>query len=352
MNCPALKSPALAVLPFVALFAGCPEHEPVAFLITQTVVPTSGCLFTSGGNSLFSGVVDLVINRSGYTLGLQLQNLMPEASQVNGLTATHAQLDANSILVTGAHVGLRASGLEVSLPSDMFVYRSLVLEPSDSKASAFDVMPPAILDALRNDPFFIGNKEIQDEEIKACLAGIDNGKPTLFNVPNTGREMDILVDVQVEGRTQSGIEVLTNVFTFTLKVCVGCLVTPGVDPTSYLLAAESAADPFCDANPGDSCNRGQDFCEEESHCIQQYNNTDQSIYVKLQQCANDPNQPSQALLGRYHPLCKDFKPYSAATVYDRLEHLRCLYGLERASAFCDVSRAPLYPPQPDNSSAP
>jgi hypothetical protein len=339
----------LAWLPLVALLAGCPDREPEAFFIKSTLVPSDGCAFAPGGASYGRGVVDLVLNRTGYILGLSLQNGLPTTEAITGLSEANGQLDGNAIQVTGATISYRASGLSPdSLPSDLFVYRTIVVLAASEQGLAVDIFPPQVLDALRADPYFTGTAPIQDDVLKSCLSGIDNKAPVLEGVPLAGRTIEILVDIQLEGLTVGGNQVLSNVFTFTVRLCNACLVAPGVDATSYLLARE-AGDIFCASDAASRCNRGQDVCDEQINCVQQYNDVDQAIEPKLEACAGDATFPSAKLAGRYHPLCKDLKPQADADFFSRLEHLRCLYGLEKASIFCDSGRSLSYPPQPDSS---
>ncbi len=334
----------IALLLMTVTLAGCPEREPLGLQIISALKPTGGCAFGAGGLRSAYGVVDLVLNKDGYIAGLEVLNGLPESVSVSGLTEEAGQLDANSVQIIGARMNYSASGVTASLPSDFFSYSSIVVQPNEAGVAIVDLLPPAAVNALRADPFFLADQDIRDPTVKACLEIEEGETPVLENVPAPGRSVDIIVKVQIESVTIGGNEVLSNELFFTLRICMGCLVSPGWDSTSYLLAREGGAE-FCNTQEEDRCYFGSDNCEEQELCLQLYNNVDPAIDSRLQACADDPTFPGQQLALRAHPLCKSMPPLVPGKEYDRLSHLRCLYGLEKSSAYCDSSRFQLFPNQ-------
>lgn len=337
-----VKRIALLLMSFA--LAGCPEREPLGLQLVSAIKPTAGCLFTAGSVRLAYGVVDLVLNRDGYIAGLQIENALPESESVTGFTAESGQLDANSIQVVGARMNYMVNGISASLPSDYFSYSSVIVAPDESDIAIVDLLPPAAVNALRLDPFFLGNQAIRDPTVKACLEIEEGETPVLENVPVPGRTVDVIVKVQVESVTIGGNQVLSNEMFFTVRVCMGCLVYPGWDSTSYLLAREGGAD-FCETTADDRCYFGADNCEEQELCLQLYNNVDPAIDSRLQACADSAEFPGEQLEQQVHPLCKSMPALTETNQYERLSHLRCLYGLEKAGAFCDGTRFQLFPNQ-------
>lgn len=337
-----VKRIALLLMSFALV--GCPEREPLGLQLVSAIQPTSGCLFTAGSVRSAYGTVDLVLNRDGYIAGLEVQNALPESESVTGFTVESGQLDANSIQIVGARMNYMVNGISASMPSDFFSYSSVIVAPDESNVAIVDLLPPAAVNALRQDPFFLGDQEIRDPTVKACLEIEEGETPVLENVPIPGRSVDVIVKVQVESVTIGGNQVLSNEMFFTLRVCMGCLVAPGWDSTTYLLAREGGAD-FCQTTAEDRCYFGADNCEEQDLCLQLYNNVDPAIDSRLQACADSAEFPGDQLGARVHPLCKSMPALSDSTQYQRLEHLRCLYGLEKAGAYCDGTRFQLFPSQ-------
>ncbi|MBT9560949.1 MAG: hypothetical protein IV100_33300 [Myxococcales bacterium] len=323
---------------------GCPEREPLALQLVSAINPEAGCLFTAGSTRTSRGTIDLVLNTNGYLAGLQLRNALAESETVTGLTAESGQLDSNSIQIVGARMNYMVNGISTNMPSDYFSYSSVIIPPDEEAVAVFDLLPPEALNQLRRDPFFLGDQAVRDPTVKACLEGQEGESPVLEGVPIPGRSVDIIVKVQVESVTIGGNEVLSNEMFFTIRVCMGCLVLPGWDSTSYLLAREGGAD-FCETTADDRCYFGADNCEEQDLCLQLYNNVDSAIDSRLQACADDPAFPGDQLAQRQHPLCKDMPALSPETEFTRLAHLRCLYGLEKAGAYCDGTRFQLFPNQ-------
>ncbi len=339
----------LCLLPGVVFLAGCPEREPLALNINGVLRPDDGCIFAAGGPRAGGGQLDLVLASQGYLLGVEFSNLLPSSLAVSGLSAEAAQLEANGIQLTGALVSYRVPPeLSVSLP-DHFQPLGQIALPGATGAAGIEALPPQVVDLLRTDSYLVGEREIADPLVKACLESRATSQadlpPRLKDVPLSGRTVDIEVNLQLEAITQAGVDVLSNDLQFVVRVCNGCLVAPGADSTWYLLEREANQTQFCADADAAFCRPGADGCQEQLLCIDRYNNVDQAIAEKLQKCAEDPSFPSAALSGIGHPLCKDMPPAGPAALQTRYEHLACRYGLEKADAFCAGDAGQLYPPQ-------
>ncbi len=336
------------VLPAVLLLAGCPEREPLALSVTAMVNPLDGCIFSSGAPRNDTAVVDLVSNYHGVLSGFEFQNLLPSSLTVSSLSNEAGQLEANNLQLTGALITYRLpDALSVSLP-DHFVPTGQVIDPGAKAVTSVETLPAHLVQLLRRDPFFLAEREISDPVVAECLASRalsrEDAFPRLKDVPRVGRSADILVNLQLEGITQSGVQVLSNDFQFTIRVCVGCLVFPGADATAYLLAREEGLT-FCSADQQAVCRYGANGCEEQVNCIDRYNDTDQAIAEKLLKCAEDTTFPNTNLAGYFHPLCKDMPAGDSGFIGARYQHLACLYGLEKSNAYCASSDILLFPPQ-------
>lgn len=335
-----LKSLSIAAL--AVLLAGCPDNEPHTIWVQGVLAPDDSCvwqpLLGSGVAMIAVGYVDLSVNRDGYFAGIQIINNIPNSEAVTELGPNKFHLENGAVQLVGATVNYDTEGLSVSLPSGFFQYTPSGIFPREVGVGVVNLVPPAVLQILRTEPWLVGDKEVQDPLVAACLESV-SGEATWRNVPLGGREVTILARVVFEGILQDGTEVRSNEFRFPIKICNGCLLSLDAHACGVLSLSGAQT---CPSPP---CNAGQDDCTESALCFSQHFLVEQDMQSRLVQCASNPNFPPANVPTASPANCGEFigPEYTAGDV----TYLLYRYAFERVNAYCRLrAESPLWPPQP------
>ena len=321
------------------VLAGCPEHEPQVLYVQGTIAPTQECDYkaTVGtiDKQILQGRLDLVQAREGYFLAMQVVNGLSVSDQATKFGVEQMHLDNNRVQLVGLTVNYDAPGLSVALPQGFFVHTDTTIEPQGAGIGFANIFPPAVLQVLRTDPFFVGSKPMADPLLRACLVDADSTPLDWQNVPLDNRELEIVVRMTFEGVLQDGTEVRSNEYRFPVFVCTGCLLAAPQSSCQYASFYQGAQ--LCKTQ---SCNPGQDTCSEYGPCFAQNFAVDPDAYDRLVTCANTPGWPGPTVSN--FPVCPTvgvdaFTPKDATNLLFR-------YAFERVNTYCNL-RGSLFKPQ-------
>jgi hypothetical protein len=338
---------AFLILAFAAIgLPGCPEHEPQALWAQANIAPDESCeakpLLGSQIVTIPHGFLDLAVNNVGYTVNIQLMNLMGSTEVVTGRAADKKMLENNNIHIQGAQINYDVVGLSKSLPQGFFQFAPNGILPGEVGVMSVNVIPTAVLRILREEPWLVGNKPIVDPYIRECFQNVTGEVPSWKNVPLGGRTIEILVRITFEGTLQNGEVIRSNEFRFPLTVCSGCLIEPQVHPCNTMALFEPNKTQellLCDEV---SCNPGQDNCYDMRICFVQNFYVDGEAAKRLSQCAQNPAFPPPNI-GVDDGCAGAIGPY----VQGDLANLEWRYSFERVNAYCFLSdEAPVWPTQP------
>lgn len=205
---------ALAALSTLSLLSGCAENTP-EILILQNLRVDENCrppASASGDNVLARGVLDLFVTNQ-YLMVPIVQNTLVPSNSVSfgrggrGQGLTGNEWEANDITFSRATVELDIPpSLDAAFARSFEIPISGTVRPGGSQSVELYVILPAIGNALAQSNF----------------------------LRTSGSRVTMLARVQFIGKTNAGREVDSNIFTFPIELCVGCLLdTPAaaVDPT-------------------------------------------------------------------------------------------------------------------------
>lgn len=216
---------------------GCAEDTPELY-IQQNLPPDDDCEPpTTGAASsaaLARGTLDLLVSNEYFMLPLVLNSLV-ESESVGfgggggggggGLSGT--DWEANVITLNRAEVEFDApAALGVPLLRKLDIPLAGSVQPGGNIVTALRVIPSQVGNALRNSAF----------------------------LRQSGSSLDMLLRVKFYGTTGAGREVDSNVFSFPVTLCFGCLLE--VPP--------EAVDP---ALPAPNCRNTEDFSSSDSSTI-------------------------------------------------------------------------------------
>jgi hypothetical protein len=269
-----------------AMLVGCPENEPASIHVLNAVLAQPGCLFQAGGDQVQPyGTVDLTHNYHGYIAGLGWRNNLPQSAQVTQLTPESGLTETSTVMITGAHIEYEHN-LGVDLPSGFFVGSASGALALEEAVAIVNILPPPVLDRIKESPLFVGRKPVSNSYIEQCLPN-----HSWENFPLGGKRGEVIVKVTLEGLTAGGLQVLSNEFHYSITVCNGCLVGGFGDFCSVF----STGVPGLTA--GGPCGLGQDgltsMFDLLSYCYQ----VDPQNVDALANCGNNNGFPaSQAFI--------------------------------------------------------
>lgn len=211
--------------------SACVEDTPAMFIVHNAALDAD-CdpVRTASGDTLSTGVMDLTVART-YRMQLLVENLLsPSGANTLGASAGGVY-EGNRITFTSAIVSIigPSAGLTVALPENQELAISGTLEPGGGSVVEFDAITQGL-----------------GEQLAAQLTSRDQRLP-------------VRVNVQFVGQSTSGAEVESNVFTYPLTICRGCLLNFPADAVNPL-----DEPPNCGAEVTDSttvpepCRAGQD----------------------------------------------------------------------------------------------
>jgi hypothetical protein len=341
------------------LLIGCPEYEAQTLWVQGNVIPEDNCEVNpqAGGAvlTLQEGVLDLALNRDGYLMYLALNNKMSTSSEVTGLGTGNGYLNNNDVSVQGAQIFYDTAGLSVSLPQGFFQPAPIGMPAGESGVLTLNVIPSAVLELLRQEPFLVGEKPMRDPFIRECFETVLGEAAVWNNVPLGGREVFITVRLIFEGVLSDGIVVHSNEFRMPIKVCTGCLIQPQMSACTAELLLDEEDDSIpelllnsvCKAN---SCVVGQDKCWDARKCFLENAFVEEAVVDKLLTCASNPAFPSPTAGLKDPNSCLGALPLSTggggAETASRLTALLSRYTYERYDAYCYLEdEAPTWPAQ-------
>ncbi|MFT7622793.1 MAG: hypothetical protein ACI9WU_001968 [Myxococcota bacterium] len=348
----------LSLLAALSLLNGsCAEQEATALWATAVLNPGGSCLVTpalgSGAQVLQRGFLDVAVSRHGYIASINVVSGMPGSSTVTGLGPEAGHNEANRMNLRGATVRYDVQGLANELPQGFFQYTPVGIDPGQAGLGIVNLVPPQVLDLLRNDPHLAGEKDFKDSVLRSCYENVfgPGNTPKWKNAPLGGRSIELIARVQFEAQLLDGTTVLSNELIYPIEVCAGCLVAPQRNACGLIAAANSTSS----ATTAAPCFAGQDTSIDSLSCFNSAYFIDESAMDWIAECAYDPNWPAIAefdeglqcincgILG-----CPLVDSTGTPTPgFDRESYLLFMYAYERVETFCSflTADAPLYPPQ-------
>jgi hypothetical protein len=221
------------------LAAGCVEDTPALFIVHNSQLDTSCAPVTRGNPVPFqgSGTLDVTV-ASEYWMFPRVENLMSPSGSVSlgrtgGTTTGGTRYEGNRVTLRQAVVSFRTpSGFDVAMPRNLKIPLSGTLDPNGNVVTHLRVINSALVSQLRASP----------------------------QLAERSASVPVTVEVRLEGESTSGTGVESNVFTYPLSLCRGCLLqfpaaaddpdVPGFD----CLAGFGEGAPSLDA----ACYPGQD----------------------------------------------------------------------------------------------
>jgi hypothetical protein len=331
---------------------GCPEQEAQVLWAQGVIQQDDSCewlpILGSGAKLVPKGVLDLSVAREGYFAGVQLINGLPRSQEVSGLGPAQAYLENNFLHILGSTVNYDSNGLSITLPQGFFQYSPSAAMPGEPAISVINVVPPSVLSILRNEPWLVQNKVMNNPLLAACFEQVTGENSEWRELPIGGRRAEILIRLKFEGYLQDGTEVISNELRFPLEICNGCLVAPqpqmhAADIARSILDAEGS---FCTGQGIKvSCTTGQDNCVDVRKCFNENFLAEGEVVDILKQCASDPTFPPENVSTTTPSIYGVLLP-PAYTPGDS-SYLEQLYSFERVNAYCRLqAEAPLFPTQP------
>ncbi len=202
------------------LTAGCVENNQTIF-IRGNIKPDSQCEIRANaeGPFLMSGTLDLVTGGS-YQLFPMVQNSMPSSLVAGGYGVGEGRLESHNVFLKEAKL--------------TYTYDGNIAVRSVTSRTV-----PIYAFVTQSEGLAVVQVEAVDSSLAAAMAqrlperDVDNPMPS----------GDLLVDVQMTGETSDGTEVTTNVLSYRIRVCKGCLLEfpPEAD-------VQSEASPALDCN--------------------------------------------------------------------------------------------------------
>ena len=214
---------------------GCADNNQ-SFYVVANGQPDNSCLVSAqeGGPTRSSGVLDLLVGTS-YNLYPLLKNVMSSSLTMHGFNEADGRLEAHNVYVKKAIVDLSYD------PNIML---------SDSTAKHREI-------TISGTVGVSGIAAITVELIDAQLVARLNSKIPQRSETEPRPGGGIVADVQIEGVMGDGTAISSNVFSFPLRVCRGCLL-------DYPLDADNPATTELDCSmqgevePVVPCRMGQD----------------------------------------------------------------------------------------------
>lgn len=187
-----------------ALFVigGCADNNQSLYIIAN-LVPDNSCVVSPNeqGPFLASGTLDLVVGVT-YHLYPLVRNDMPSMAEMKSFSESDGRLEAHNVFLKEASLhysygnAIRLQETEKTVPISGTVF-----------VNGLAAVPVEVID------LDMGNKLY--------------GKPTL----HTRSEVDpyptsgLVVDVTIKGEMADGTEIQSNVFSYPIRVCRGCLLS-------------------------------------------------------------------------------------------------------------------------------
>lgn len=279
------KSIILQAVMFLVL-VGCPENEPAAIHVTTAILAQDGCLFQAGGDQIQPrGTVDLTHNFHGYIAGLAWQNNLPQSAQVTQLTPESGLTETSTVMISGAMIEYEHN-LGVDLPSGFFSGAVSGAAALEEGVAIVNLLPPAVMDKIKESPLFVGRKPITNSYLEQCLPN-----HSWENFPVGGKRGEVIVKLTLEGYTAGGLKVLSNEFRYTIEVCNGCLVSGFGDFCAVFQNGEPSV------NIGGACGLGQDGFTNMFDLLGYCYQVDSQNVDALLNCGNNTGFPaSQAFI--------------------------------------------------------
>jgi hypothetical protein len=181
------------------VLASCLEDAPALFIVHNMNFDQATCEGISASTQSFrsNGFMDLTIART-YVMFPKVDNLMsPSGASSLGGGGVGGAFEGNRVTLSHALVGFTTpAGFDVPMPRNLEIPISGTLEPGSTLLGEIPVI---------NEPL-----------------GVQLAASTQLD--DRGEQVPIEVSVQYFGLTTSGTEVESNVFTFPMNLCMGCLL--------------------------------------------------------------------------------------------------------------------------------
>jgi len=199
--------------------SSCREHQTHAMFIHFNMAftqATTACTFNKASlDSQFLpwGVLDLDLSNR-YTMMPVLENRLPSSLLLG--TPTFASTENNLVSMTGAYINYRVS-------------EDLTVELADGTEAPLSSRPE-LAESFVQLPGSMNPTDLRVWEVRAITATVGNALNNATGLREKYATSEVLVDIKFEGTLVDGSVVFSNVFTYPIWVCRGCLTyNPGVN---------------------------------------------------------------------------------------------------------------------------
>lgn len=224
--------PSGIALPILLLagLTGCVAEQDGGLVIQQAqpLTEDGNACVANADETLFisSGTVDMAIAQN-YELFPLIRNNLGDVTQIKQYKPTDARLNTKNISLRRAKISYHTQD-PFSIPlDDRTVPLSASVATGGMTTTSVELLTPTMIDRFRNADEFI------------VLGSQGEVRPARNSIT-------LSVVVKVEGETQDGNDVESNDFTFSLRVCNGCLVYYPPSATSDEAAAPNCLEPPTD----------------------------------------------------------------------------------------------------------
>jgi hypothetical protein len=204
-------------------FMGCEAEEFSIQILGVKPVDTSTCGPDSNEQSFMAnGLVDIAIS-GDYHIYLSMTNRLLDSLEVNNLSAKDGRINTTDITISGATItyldpdevgfGFSEDRRKISFSGLLKANGVGILNQGMS------ILTPEMMTILRDHGTFKGVNT--------------DGRPTPIR-----SVIPLNIEVQVEGKTLDGKEVLSNIVNFPITICTGCRISANETDTECEIMSE------------------------------------------------------------------------------------------------------------------
>ena len=207
----------------VSLFGSCVENEISFFVEHVKVQPkTPACAYSESDEVAADGTLDLIFG-NGFSNGYQLRNQLMSREDYDNLKAENGGLFIDSY-----EVSLRTAATNQELGFSQRLPREYHMEPESTDVIVAEVLPPDIAWQLAEE-----NHCLPLRQVNYPPENLFPTDPTLYSTDADGNLVPRTIGVvnsriQFFGHSQGGDSLETQVYTFPITLCCGCLVEWGL----------------------------------------------------------------------------------------------------------------------------
>ena len=204
-------------------FIGCEAEEFSIQILGVKPIDTKTCGSDSNEQSFMAnGLVDIAIS-GDYNIYLSMTNRLLNSLEVNNLTAKDGRINTTDITISGATIeyldpdevgfGFSEDRRKISFSGLLRANGASILN------QGMNILTPEMMTILRNHGAFQG--------VSA------DGRPTPIR-----SIIPLDIQIQVEGKTLDGKDVLSNIINFPISICTGCRVAASETDTDCEIMSE------------------------------------------------------------------------------------------------------------------